>query len=110
MDLAYSIDQQTYVHLVRLFLDNRLSDFLPSALESWNSFKEPYYRSSINTLIQDSLKSVTLDDLDDIIPHLVHLILIPKCEYGSQVKQVEDRVNSILREEKQERELLEKLR
>lgn len=46
-----------------------------------------------------------LNDLDDIIPHQVHLILIPKCEYGKQVKQVEERVNSILRKEKQEREV-----
>ena len=43
-----------------------MSDFLPEALERWDSFKRPYYRTSINTLIQDSLKNITLDDLDDI--------------------------------------------
>ncbi|MCK4746904.1 MAG: citrate lyase subunit beta [Bacteroidales bacterium] len=37
-----------------------------------------------------------LDDLDDIIPRHVHLVLIPKCETGSQVKQVEERITSIL--------------
>jgi len=66
VDLTYGIDQQTYVHLVHLFLDDRLSDFLPNALESWGSFKKPYYRTSIDTLIQDSLKNISLNDLDDI--------------------------------------------
>ena len=66
IDLTYDIDQQTYVYLVRLFLDNRLSDFLPNALESWGFFKKPYYRASIDTLIQNSLKNITLNDLDNI--------------------------------------------
>ncbi len=46
-----------------------------------------------------------LDDLEDIVPHHVHLILIPKCEYGEQVKQVDERVKSILKEAKQERDI-----
>ena len=33
-----------------------------------------------------------LEDLDEVVPHQVHLVLIPKCENGSQVKQV-DRAN-----------------
>jgi len=46
-----------------------------------------------------------LDDLDHIVPHYVHLILIPKCENGIQVKQVEERVTSILKKVKQKREI-----
>lgn len=46
-----------------------------------------------------------LDDLEDIVPHHVHLILIPKCEHGDQVKQVDERVKSILKEAKQERDI-----
>ena len=46
-----------------------------------------------------------LDDLEDIVPHHVHLILIPKCEHGEQVKQVDERVKSILKEAKQERDI-----
>ena len=46
-----------------------------------------------------------LDDLDEVIPHQVHLILIPKCENGSQVKQVEERINRILKGVDQERQI-----
>jgi citrate lyase subunit beta/citryl-CoA lyase len=46
-----------------------------------------------------------LDDLDEVIPHQVHLILIPKCESGSQVKQVEERINRILKGVDQERQI-----
>jgi len=46
-----------------------------------------------------------LEDLNDVVPHHVHLILIPKCEHGHHVKQVEERVKSILKEIKQEREV-----
>ncbi len=37
-----------------------------------------------------------LQDLDEIIPHQVHLILIPKCETSDQVEQVDLHVNKIL--------------
>jgi len=46
-----------------------------------------------------------LDDLDEVIPHHVHLILIPKCENGSQVIQVEERIERILNGVKQERQI-----
>ena len=46
-----------------------------------------------------------LDDLNDVVPHHVNLILIPKCEHGHHVQQVEERVKSILKEIKQEREV-----
>ena len=46
-----------------------------------------------------------LEDLDEIVPHHVQLILIPKCEHGTQVKEVEERVNFLLKEAKQERDI-----
>jgi len=46
-----------------------------------------------------------LEDLEDIVPHHVHLILIPKCETGKQVQLVEDRVRDILRAADQERNI-----
>jgi len=46
-----------------------------------------------------------LDDLNEVIPHHVHLILIPKCENGSQVKQVEERIDKILKVVSQERQI-----
>ena len=36
-----------------------------------------------------------LDDLKYIVPHNVHVILIPKCESAEQVKQVEDEVRKL---------------
>lgn len=36
-----------------------------------------------------------LKDLDEIVPHNVNLVLIPKCELGSQVTKVEERIRSI---------------
>lgn len=39
-----------------------------------------------------------LDDLKFIVPHNVHVILIPKCENANQVKQVEKEVNRIKKE------------
>lgn len=39
-----------------------------------------------------------LDDLDFVVPYNVHVILIPKCESAEQVKTVEQRVHSILRD------------
>jgi citrate lyase subunit beta/citryl-CoA lyase len=40
-----------------------------------------------------------LDDLDEIIPAYVHLILIPKCESGEQVIMCEKRIKSIQKQE-----------
>jgi len=47
-----------------------------------------------------------LKDLDEVVPHHVHLVLIPKCEDEEEVIQVEERVNSILKAVDQEREIL----
>lgn len=39
-----------------------------------------------------------LEDLDYIVPHNVHVILIPKCESSDQVMQVDERTQEILKE------------
>lgn len=39
-----------------------------------------------------------LDDLDYIVPHNLHLVLIPKCESADQIKAVNDRIEKIKRE------------
>lgn len=36
-----------------------------------------------------------LDDLEEIIPHNVHLILLPKCESREQISQVNERIQAI---------------
>ena len=41
-----------------------------------------------------------LDDLKYIVPHNVHVILIPKVESADQVKQVEEKVNELKHEHK----------
>ena len=46
-----------------------------------------------------------LDDLQEIVPHHPHLVLLPKCEHASQVKEVEERIQSILKAHKQKREI-----
>ncbi len=46
-----------------------------------------------------------LEDLDEVIPCHPHLVLLPKCEHGSQVVEVVERIQSILKAHKQEREI-----
>lgn len=46
-----------------------------------------------------------LEDLDEVVPHQLHLVLLPKCEHGSQVVQVTERIHSILKENRQERDI-----
>jgi|SRR5690606_38352543 len=41
-----------------------------------------------------------LDDLKFVVPHNVHVILIPKCESAEQIKQVEEKVNHLKKEYK----------
>ncbi len=36
-----------------------------------------------------------LDDLEYIVPHNVHLILVPKCQDAEQIRQVEDKIERI---------------
>lgn len=46
-----------------------------------------------------------LDDLVEVVPYQVHLILIPKCEHGSQVKQVEEKIKAIQKHRGQDRNI-----
>lgn len=46
-----------------------------------------------------------LEDLDELVPSYPHLVLLPKCEHGSQVAEVVERIQSILKEHKQKREI-----
>ena len=41
-----------------------------------------------------------LEDLKFVVPHNVHIILIPKCENADQVKQVDEEINMILKANK----------
>jgi citrate lyase subunit beta/citryl-CoA lyase len=44
-----------------------------------------------------------LDDLKYIIPHNVHMLLVPKCEGAEQIKQLEEKIDEIKNEFKIER-------
>ncbi|MFO7670680.1 MAG: aldolase/citrate lyase family protein [Bacteroidales bacterium] len=46
-----------------------------------------------------------LEDLEYVVPHYLHLVLIPKCETANQVREVDKRIQSILKREKQDREI-----
>ena len=46
-----------------------------------------------------------LEDLDEVVPHHLNLVLLPKCEYGSQVVELAERIRTILKAHKQEREI-----
>jgi citrate lyase subunit beta/citryl-CoA lyase len=46
-----------------------------------------------------------LGDLDYVVPHNVHVILIPKCESADQVKAVDQRIGKIREQEKIEAEV-----
>lgn len=38
-----------------------------------------------------------LDDLEELVPHNVHLILLPKCEAGEQILQVNEKIRELQR-------------
>ena len=46
-----------------------------------------------------------LDDLEEIVPHYPHLILLPKCEHATQLRQVDDRIQDLLKAHGQKREI-----
>lgn len=46
-----------------------------------------------------------LEDLDYIVPHYVHVVLMPKCESAQQVREVDERIQSILKRVNQNREI-----
>jgi citrate lyase subunit beta/citryl-CoA lyase len=74
----------------------------------------PSQKDAAQTLVRNALRQVDfydaermvrinqiprgLDDLDYIVPHNVHIILIPKCESGDQVYEVEKRTKELLKE------------
>ncbi len=62
-----------------------------------------FYRSERLVRINQIPKG--LEDLKFIIPHNVHLILIPKCENAEQVQIVEQQVQKILKENRIEQEI-----
>ncbi|HUK99483.1 MAG TPA: aldolase/citrate lyase family protein [Nitrospirota bacterium] len=41
-----------------------------------------------------------LDDLEEIIPHNVHVVLLPKCESKEQIRQVNKKIKSIQKQKK----------
>jgi citrate lyase subunit beta/citryl-CoA lyase len=46
-----------------------------------------------------------LHDLKEIVPHYPHLVLLPKCEQADQLREVDERIRSILNTHQQEREV-----
>jgi citrate lyase subunit beta/citryl-CoA lyase len=48
---------------------------------------------------------LALKDLESVVPHNVHVILIPKCESGEQVKAVDEKIQAIRKEHKVENEV-----
>jgi citrate lyase subunit beta / citryl-CoA lyase len=46
-----------------------------------------------------------LEDLDEVVPHHLHLVLLPKCEHASQVLEVVECITSILKKYGQERSI-----
>jgi citrate lyase subunit beta/citryl-CoA lyase len=46
-----------------------------------------------------------LEDLDAIVPHHLHLVLLPKCEHAAQVKEVDERIQILLNAHKQKRKI-----
>ncbi len=76
----------------------------------------PSQKDAAQTMVRNALRQVDfygtermvrinqvprgLEDLDYIVPHNVHVILIPKCESGAQVKEVDKRVKEIMKEKK----------
>jgi citrate lyase subunit beta/citryl-CoA lyase len=46
-----------------------------------------------------------MKDLEEVVPVYPHLVLLPKCEHSFQVKEVAERIRSILHNQGQEREI-----
>ena len=46
-----------------------------------------------------------LEDLEFVLPHNVHLILVPKCESGEQIRELSERAVNILAENKLNRDI-----
>ena len=48
---------------------------------------------------------LALFDLESVVPHNVHVVLIPKCESGDQVKEIDEKVQLIRKEHKVKQEV-----
>lgn len=46
-----------------------------------------------------------LKDLNEVVPYHLHLVLLPKCEHASQVEKVTERIQTLLKTHKQQREI-----
>jgi citrate lyase subunit beta/citryl-CoA lyase len=46
-----------------------------------------------------------LTDLEQVVPHNVHVVLIPKCESNAEIEQVNDQINQIKANESSEHEI-----
>ncbi|MBT8383752.1 MAG: HpcH/HpaI aldolase/citrate lyase family protein [Ignavibacteriaceae bacterium] len=81
----------------------------------------PTQKNAAQLLVRNALRSVDfyggermvrinqlpkgLDDLKYIVPHNVHVILIPKCESAKQVKRVEEEVKKIKKDKRVKSEI-----
>ena len=46
-----------------------------------------------------------MEDLEEVVPFYPHLILLPKCEHASQVREAAERIGAILKKHSQKREI-----
>lgn len=46
-----------------------------------------------------------LEDLDEVVPYQLNLVLLPKCEHATQVQETVNRIQTILKAHNQEREI-----
>lgn len=103
----------------RLYLPGNEPKFFPNAglhnpdgiILDLEDSVAPSEKKAAQLLVRNALRSVNfygtermvrinqlpkgLDDLEFIVPHNVHVILIPKCESKAQVEQVEDKVEQL---------------
>ena len=103
----------------RLYLPGNEPKFFPNAglhnpdaiILDLEDSVAPSEKGSARILVRNALRSVDfygvermvrinqlpagLEDLHYVIPHNVHVVLIPKCESGETIKQVEEEINVI---------------
>ncbi len=103
----------------RLYLPGNEPKFFPNAglhkpdgiILDLEDSVSPFEKDAAQLLVRNSLRAIDfygaermvrinqlpagLDDLQYVVPHNVHVILIPKCESADDVKTVEEKVNEI---------------
>ena len=113
----------------RLYLPGNEPKFFPNAglhkpdgiILDLEDSVSPLEKDAAQLLVRNSLRAINfygsermvrinqlprgLDDLRFVVPHNVHVILIPKVETAEQVKQVEAKVNELKREFRVRREI-----